>query len=66
MAAKIKSNACEYGDLNIYDGHNKNNIYINLEISDISIWWRGGLVVSVLDQPPRGRRFESRWLQAVV
>ena len=28
--------------------------------------WRGGLVVSVLDQRPRGRGFESRWLQAVA
>jgi len=28
--------------------------------------WRGGLVVSVLDQWPRGHGFGSRWLQAVA
>ena len=28
--------------------------------------WRGGLVVSVLDQRPRGRGFESCWLRAVA
>ena len=28
--------------------------------------WRGGLVVSVLDQRLRGRGFELRWLRAIV
>ena len=31
-----------------------------------NIWWRGGLVVSALDQRSRGRVFESRWPRAVA
>ena len=30
------------------------------------VGWRDSLVVSVLDQRPRGRGFESRWLRAVA